>query len=164
MIVTEAGGRAIVVSVRDATVCDARDLTSLVRTSAAYEGKYRPMVALQRIDAAYISSNPTRVAEADGNVEGFYSLLLPGRGGESEAELDFMFVRDRRRGSGVGRVLMDDLRQRASSLGVHRVHIVSHPPAVDFYRAMGARSVGVLEPAGRVTWSRPVLVLDLTHS
>jgi hypothetical protein len=40
--------------------------------------------------------------------------------------------------------------------------IVSHP-ADAFYRRMGARTVGLVEPSGRVTWARPLMTISLDH-
>lgn len=150
------------VEMRDAGIEDGPALTQLVRTSAAYDGQYRAMAAGQTIDAAYTSTNPTRVAQEAGRIGGFYSLSSPRRGDDGEPEPDSVFVDDRRRGSGIGPVLADDLRRQAAALGVQRVHIASHPSAEPSCRALGARPIGAPAPAGRVTWSRPLLVLDVT--
>lgn len=152
-------------TIRDAQAGDGPELTELVRRSSAYDGPYRTMVEHQVVDAAYVAANPTRVLVADGRtVAGFASLLVPGRGGPGEAELDFMFVADGQQGRGFGRLLMADIASVARRLGIRRIHIVSHPPAEAFYRAAGARPVGVLPPSGRITWSRPILTHDLSAS
>lgn len=141
---------------------EAAALTTLVRTSAAYPGRYRVMVANQRLDAAYLATNLTRVAHgADGQLRGFYSILVPGRGAAGEGELDFMFVANQLQGRGIGRALFEDLRVTAGQLGLARVHIVSHPPSERFYLACGARRIGEQPPTGRVSWARPHLALDL---
>jgi GNAT superfamily N-acetyltransferase len=141
---------------------EAEALTTLVRTSAAYHGSYRVMVANQRLDVAYLATNPVYVAHGPGGEPwGFYSLLVPGRGGDGEGELDFMFVANHLQGRGIGRALFEHMRAIAGRLGLTRVHIVSHPPAEPFYRANGARAIGQIPPAGRVTWTRPHLALDL---
>ncbi|MGH3683287.1 MAG: GNAT family N-acetyltransferase [Natronosporangium sp.] len=141
---------------------EAEALTTLVRTSAAYPGHYRVMVANQRLDAAYLATNLTRVAHgADGQLWGFYSILVPGQGAAGEGELDFMFVANQLQGRGIGRALFEDLRATASQLGLARVHIVSHPPSERFYLACGARRIGEQPPTGRVSWARPHLALDL---
>jgi GNAT superfamily N-acetyltransferase len=146
-----------------ARVSDADALTALVRSSDAYDGQYRVMVANQRLDAAYISTNVVRVVRgAAGELQGFYSLLVPGRGGDTEGELDFMFVGNSLRGRGIGRTMFEDLRAVAAQRRLTRIHIVSHPPAERFYRACGARRVGHIAPRGRVTWTRPHLVLDVS--
>ena len=148
------------ITLRAASEDDCAVLTTIVRTSAAYPGRYRVMVANQRIDRDYVLANPVRVAADGDEVLGFYSLLVPGCGGAGEGELDFMFVADRHRRRGVGRLLVDDLRRLVADLRLERIHIVSHPPAEVFYLAMGARRAGTIPPAGRVSWSRPYLVLE----
>ncbi|WP_433019195.1 N-acetyltransferase family protein [Kribbella sp. CA-294648] len=147
--------------IRAAVAADGPALTRLVRTSAAYDGEYRAMISEQTIDAAYLEKNPARVVEDDGQLAGFYTLLIPGRGEPGEGELDYLFVADDQQGAGIGRLLMTDLRREAARLGLRRIHIVSHPPSEGFYLAVGARRVGVRPARGRVTWSQPILVLDL---
>jgi len=150
-------------AIRDARAADAPILTRIVRSSGAYDGAYRVMVAPLSIDDAYVAANPTRVcADADGAIVGFASLLLPGRGAAGEAELDYMFVADDQQGRGTGRALIADVVAVARGLGVARIHIVSHPPSEGFYRSVGAEQVGEIPPAGRITWSRPLLCLDTT--
>jgi GNAT superfamily N-acetyltransferase len=148
--------------IRDAWSTDGPVLTRMVRGSAAYDGEYRVIVAPLLIDDAYLASNPTRVCVDDqGTIVGFASLLVPGRGVAGEAELDYMFVADDQQGRGIGRLLFDDIVAISRELGVGRIHIVSHPPSEGFYLSVGAQRVGEIPPAGRVTWSRPHLHLDI---
>jgi GNAT superfamily N-acetyltransferase len=147
--------------IRDALPPDGPVLTRMVRDSRAYDGEYRVMVAPQVIDDTYVAANPTRVGvDHQGTIVGFASLLVPGRGVAGEAELDFMFVADDQQGRGTGRALMDDVVAICREMGVERLHIVSHPPSEGFYRSVGAVRVGEIPPAGRITWSRPLLLLD----
>jgi predicted N-acetyltransferase YhbS len=149
-------------AIRDAQPADAPALTQIVRSSGAYDGTYRVMVASQLIDPTYLARNPTRVCVDDRDaIVGFASLLVPGRGVAGEAELDFMFVADDRQGRGVGRALMADIVAGSRGLGIERIHIVSHPPAEEFYRSVGAVRVGEIPPAGRITRSRPLLRIDI---
>jgi GNAT superfamily N-acetyltransferase len=134
-------------------------MTDLVHQSSAYDGLYRAVILTQVITAEYLEQSHARIADYDRRLAGFYALLAPGRGGEGEGELDYMFVADELQGRGVGRVLMHDLHREAVRLGITRVHIVSHPPAAKFYQAMGARHVGEIPPRGAVTWARPLLQL-----
>jgi GNAT superfamily N-acetyltransferase len=152
-------------AIRDAQPADAPVLTEIVRSSGAYDGTYRIMVASQLIDAAYLAANPTRLCvDGQGAVVGFASMLVPGRGVQGEAELDFMFVADDRQGRGLGRALMADVVAVSTRRGIERIHIVSHPPAEAFYRSVGAVRVGEIHPAGRITWTRPLLQLDITRT
>lgn len=143
--------------VRRAKTSDCPALTRIVRTSAAYDGEYRVMVAEITITPEQVARDDTFVAERDGWVIGFYSL----KNVAGEAELDFMFVDDTSRGMGVGRALWLHMLAQAKGRGFESIKIVSHPPAEAFYRRMGARSVGVVGPAGRATWSRPLMRINL---
>jgi len=71
-----------------------------------------------------------------------------------------MFVATHQQGRGVGRLLINDLRRETDARSLTRVLIVAHPPAEEFYRAVGARVIEHLPPYGRITWSRPLLTLD----
>lgn len=142
---------------------EAESLTTMIRSSAAYAGEQRVMVANQTVDQAYLDANLVRVARGgDRGALGFYSVLVPGRGAPGEAELDFMFVDNTAQGRGIGRALFDDMVAATRALGITRVHIVSHPPAEAFYLRCGATFVATIAPRGRVTWARPHLVVDIS--
>ncbi|TDD42914.1 GNAT family N-acetyltransferase [Saccharopolyspora elongata] len=150
------------IKIEDATVADTERLTRIVRTSSAYDGHYRVMVADLGIDAEYLAAHLVRVARDEaGRPLGFYTVIVPGRGGAGEGELDFMFVDDAAQGRGVGRMLIDDARAHARARGLRRVHVVSHPPSEGFYLSVGAQRVGTVPAEGAITWSRPHLVLEL---
>jgi GNAT superfamily N-acetyltransferase len=147
---------------RDARPAGCPTLTNIVRTSSAYDGPYRVMVAPLAIDAAYLAANPTRVCVDDQDAAvGFASLLLPGRGTAGEAELDYMFVDDRWQRRGIGRTLVSDAIASSRQRGITRIHIVSHPPAEPFYISVGAVRVGQIAPTGRITWPRPLLQITM---
>ncbi|MET8823492.1 GNAT family N-acetyltransferase [Streptomyces rochei] len=142
--------------IRRAVARDAKRLTRLVRGSRAYEGPYAAMVSDYRVGPDYIESHQVFVAvdaeDATDRVLGFYALLL------APAELDLLFVQDGTQGRGIGRLLVDHMKSRARAAGLDRVRVVSHPPAEDFYRAVGALPTGTARanpPA--VAWDRPVL-------
>ncbi|WP_189962374.1 GNAT family N-acetyltransferase [Streptomyces violascens] len=143
------------VSVRRATVRDAKRLTHLVRTSSAYEGPYAPMIAGYRVGQDYIETHEVYVAVGpDGRVLGFYALIL------NPPELDLMFVADSAQGLGVGRLLMTHMKREARAAGLDSVRIVSHPPAEGFYLSVGARRTGtVVAHPPAVMWDRPELEL-----
>lgn len=150
------------IRIEDATDADAGALTRIVRTSSAYDSHYRVMVAELSIDAEYLAAHLVRVARgAAGELLGFYTVIVPGLGGEGEGELDFMFVDDAAQGRGVGRMLIEDAHVQARARGLRLLHVVSHPPSEGFYRSVGARRVALVPPEGEITWSRPHLVFEL---
>ncbi|KAA5834291.1 GNAT family N-acetyltransferase [Saccharopolyspora hirsuta] len=148
--------------VEDATIGDCAELTRIVRTSSAYDGRYRVMVAELGIDADYLAAHLVRVArDGDGPPLGFHTVIVPGCGADGEGEVDFMFVDGAAQGRGLGRLLISDACEQARARGLRRLHVVSHPPSEGFYLAMGARRVGVVPPEGEITWSRPHLAFEL---
>jgi GNAT superfamily N-acetyltransferase len=96
------------------------------------------------------------IAEREGALCGFYSLTLVG-----EPELDLMFVADAVQGSGLGSMLFRHMMEEARRRGLVSIKIVSHPPSVGFYKAMGAVVVGTKPPTMKATWSRPILSLAI---
>ncbi|MCE5234073.1 MAG: GNAT family N-acetyltransferase [Mizugakiibacter sp.] len=145
--------------IRPARDADCAALTALVRGSSAYAGEYRRIVETVAITPEQIARDVVRVAERDGRLAGFYSLLSrPG-----EAELDYLFVDDVQQGSGVGAALFRHMLDEAAARGFAEVLIVAHPPARAFYERMGARIRGEKPPAGRVGWTRPVLAASTSR-
>ncbi len=61
----------------------------------------------------------------------------------------------------LGRVLFEDMATEAARRKFASIKIVSHPPALGFYERMGARHIATSMPEGKVTWSRPVLQLEV---
>ena len=144
-------------SIRRAVASDAAALNAIVHGSASHKGEYSPMLEGYAVDADQIARDEIHLAEEDGRTLGFYSLML----GETP-ELDLLFVDDAAQGRGLGRILMDHMRALAATRCVMSVKIVSHPPAADFYRRMGAIDAGLAYPLGRVTWVRPIFMLPIS--
>jgi GNAT superfamily N-acetyltransferase len=144
------------ITVRRAAAADAPTLNTIVQGSSAYDGVYRAMIDGYVIAPEQIAGDEMHMAEDESDVLGFYSLLLG-----DEPELDLMFVADAAQGRGVGRILFDHMRALAASRGISAVKIVSHPPALGFYRSMGAIEVGWAYPMGAATWVRPILMASV---
>jgi GNAT superfamily N-acetyltransferase len=143
--------------IRRADAGDAAALNAIVHGSESHKGDYAPMLDGYEITPEQIARDEIWIAEDPGDALGFYSLMLG-----DVPELDLMFVRDGAHGRGLGRVLIEHMRARAAHHGVSAVKIVSHPPAADFYRRMGAIDVGYAYPMGRVTWVRPIFSLPVS--
>ncbi|MFF2384314.1 GNAT family N-acetyltransferase [Streptomyces sp. NPDC058108] len=149
---TSSTGRTV--TIRRAVARDAKRLTRIVRGSGAYEGQYAAAVAGYRVGPDYLEAHRAFVAvdadEQGGRVLGFYSLVL------TPPELDLLFVADDAQGRGIGRLLVAHMRSEAAAAGVDRVKVVSHVPAEDFYRRIGAVRTGtVLASPPAVPWDRP---------
>ena len=142
--------------IRPAQESDCAALTELMMRSNAYEGRYRSIIANYPVTPAMVRTGETWVIEHEGEIAGFYRLDIAG------AELDLMFVDDRRQGSGVGRMLFEHMLAVAAENGLTVVKIVSHPPTVEFYRRMGATEIGVSRAKQPDGWDRPVLQLAVT--
>ena len=141
--------------IRRATAQDHAALNAIVQSSSAYDGVYRAMLDGYEVTVQQIVEEETWLAENE-SVLGFYSLVF-----HTQPELDLMFVSDAAQGRGVGRLLFDHMRARASDLGAIAVKIISHPPARDFYRRMGAVEVGLAYPTGVASWARPIFSLPV---
>ncbi|WP_082306507.1 GNAT family N-acetyltransferase [Mizugakiibacter sediminis] len=147
--------RPAALRIRPARAGDCAALTALVRGSSAYAGRYRRIVEAVTITPEQLARDALRVGECGGRLAGFYSLVCR----DADAELDYLFVDDALQGAGIGAALFRHMLGEAAARGFRAVTIVAHPPARGFYERMGARVCGEKAPAGRVTWTRPVLVV-----
>ena len=146
---------ARITEIRRSTPADAIPLTRLMQDSPAYRGEYARILEGYQVTADQIARDLMYLAEAEGQLLGFYSLILG-----DEPELDLMFVAAAAQGTGLGRRLFAHMKEEAREHGIAVVRIVSHPPSVGFYQRMGAELVGVKPPSPpRVSWERPVLSL-----
>lgn len=135
---------------------DAQALTDLMQASRAYEGSYRSILDGYAITRDQIARDVIYLAKQNGQVAGFYSLTLV-----SGPELDLLFVADSMQGTGLGNMLIQHMKEQARQREIRHVKIVSHPPSVGFYQRMGATIVGTAAPTKKVTWSRPILSLEI---
>jgi GNAT superfamily N-acetyltransferase len=93
------------------------------------------------ISSDFINDNHVYVAEEDGQIQGFYALIVTG----NKAELDHMWVKPTLIGTGIGKELFLDAMERAAALKVSAVEISSDPNAAGFYRRMGATEIGEVD-------------------
>ncbi|MFD7283412.1 GNAT family N-acetyltransferase [Streptomyces sp. NPDC059862] len=140
-------------TIRRAVAQDAERLTRLIQESGAYRGKYGSIISGYRVTADYIARHRVFVAvDAVGRPLGFYALVL------EPPELDLAFVADSAQGRGIGRLLIEHMVGQAREAGLTDVRVVSHPPAEEFYRRLGAERVGTVAPSPpKVAWERPEL-------
>jgi GNAT superfamily N-acetyltransferase len=131
-------------------------LNDLMHGSQAYQGDYASILDGYQLTTSYLARHPTHVATTDDKIIGFYSLI------PQPAELDLLFVTDTAQGLGVGATLVTHMINQAAARGITTVRVVSHPPAVGFYKRVGARQIGTVPPRPpKITWPRPELVFDI---
>ena len=109
------------------------------------------------ISSDFIHDNHVYVAEENGQIQGFYALIVTG----NTAELDHMWVTPAFIGTGIGKELFLDAMERAASLKVNAVEISSDPNAAGFYKRMGATEIGETDASfGGVTRKLPRLKIE----
>ena len=84
--------------------------------------------------AQRLSAQDIILAEADDEVLGFMSLAPDGY-------IDFAYIRPRAQGSGLFRLMYEQLRQRALARGEHRLWVHASLTAQPAFRALGFRVV-----------------------
>jgi GNAT superfamily N-acetyltransferase len=130
-------------------------LQEVARSSKAHWGYDEEIVRAWAASLEYAGKD-VHVAEADGAVAGYATLMVDGE----RAELDELWVAPAWIGKGVGAQLFRFASARAAAHGARRLEWESDPNAVGFYERMGARVVGESPPS---EWGRalPVMRIDL---
>ena len=90
------------------------------------------------ISPDFVAANEVYVAESEGEVLGFYALIVR----DDKAELDHMWVAPAHIGASVGKELFIHAMQTAAGQHISAVEILSDPNAEGFYRKMGAHRIG----------------------
>jgi GNAT superfamily N-acetyltransferase len=128
--------------IRPAAADEASVLTSLALEAKRYWGYPEHWIKHWKSDltisSEFIHDNHVYVAEENGQIQGFYALIVTG----NKAELDHMWVQPALIGTGIGKELFLDAMERAAALKVIAVEISSDPNAAGFYRRMGATEIG----------------------
>jgi GNAT superfamily N-acetyltransferase len=93
------------------------------------------------ISPDFIRDNYVYVADEDGEIQGFYALSVAG----SKAELEHMWVKPDRIGTGLGKDLFLDAMERAAALNVNAIEMSADPNAAGFYKHMGATQIGEID-------------------
>jgi GNAT superfamily N-acetyltransferase len=135
------------VTVRGATTNDIPDLLDLIREHTAYERATPPAPDVADRLSALLFAPTLRlhalIAEVDGVVVGYATAGLEIETWQAREflHMDCLFLREGARGSGVGGMLLDAVRQLAIDLGVDDVQWQTpdwNEGAVRFYDRTGA--------------------------
>ena len=94
---------------------------------------------LLTITPEFISSTDVWVAEANGEITGFYALIFA----KQRVNLEHLWILPAYMGKGIGRALFEHALARCREMQCQVLEIVSDPNAQGFYERMGARKVGV---------------------
>lgn len=133
--------------IRRAAVDEASVLTTIALEAKRYWGYPERWIKHWESDLTvspeFIRDNHVYVAEADGEVRGFYALCVSGK--KEVAELEHMWVTPAYIGTGIGKELFLDAMERAAALDVRDVEISADPNAAGFYTRMGATQIGEVD-------------------
>ena len=136
--------------IRPAARSDVETLTDLAMRSKASHGYDEAFMALCREELAIrektLSERDAWVAEANGEIIGFFALEPPDEG---ISTVNPIFVEPNLQQSGVGRALWRKLEERARLAGAWAIGLDSDPNAVGFYEKMGCRIIG-WSPSGSI--------------
>jgi len=129
-------------NIRKAETEDAATLTRIAHDAKRHWGYPEHWIAHWQDDLTispdFVAANQVYVAEREGELLGFYALILK----NDKAELDHMWVAPAHIGSGVGKELFLHAMQTAAMNSIDAVEILSDPNAAGFYRKMGAHQIG----------------------
>lgn len=150
------------VTFRRASPTAAEELTALTLASKAHWGYDQEFMDLARpsltITPEYLAANECWVAEIDGAIVGWFSLVSVSDG----LLLDNFFLLPAHIGSGVGRLMWDGALHQAQVAGAERIILESDPHAAGFYERMGARRTGSVT-APETGRELPVYEMQLTR-
>src|SRR5215510_2543775 len=131
--------------IRPASTTEAATLSQIALDAKRYWGYPEHWIkhweADLTISPEFITDNQVFVAESEGQIRGFYALILSGE----KAELEHMWVMPQYIGTGVGKELFLDAMERAAAMSVQEVEILADPNAAGFYERMGATRIGETE-------------------
>jgi N-acetylglutamate synthase-like GNAT family acetyltransferase len=128
--------------IRKASTEDAATLTTIAHDAKRHWGYPEHWIKHWQDDLTIspdlIAANQVYVAEREGELLGFYALIVR----QDKAELDHMWVAPAHIGTGVGKELFIHAMQTAAGRNISAVEILSDPNSEGFYRKMGAHQIG----------------------
>jgi len=128
--------------IRKASTEDAAALTSIAHDAKRHWGYPEHWLKHWQDDLTispeFVAANPVYVAERDGDLLGFYALIIR----KDKAELDHLWVAPPHIGTGVGKELFIHAMRHAANENFAAVEILSDPNAEGFYRKLGAHRSG----------------------
>ncbi|MEQ1771599.1 MAG: GNAT family N-acetyltransferase [Devosia sp.] len=91
------------------------------------------------VDAELIAANEVFVADEDGTVVGFATIIAHDG---NDAELEGIFVEPSHWRRGIATALLHQIEREAAAWGATRLHVLAGQMALGFYRTTGFEKVG----------------------
>jgi GNAT superfamily N-acetyltransferase len=130
------------VTIRAAAAADVAALREVFRRSSLSNEGDRELLSVhpELLDWSDLAVREarTRLAEADGCVAGFATLLFT----ETAAEVEDLFVDPDCMRLGIGRLLVEDMATLAHAAGWRYIEVDANPHALSFYTRVGFVAVG----------------------
>lgn len=135
-----------IATIRKARESEAERLSALAFRSKAHWDYSQEFMDACREELTYraadLRHNEFFVAEAEGEIVGFYGLV---RLSPDEMELEALFVEPTHIGRGFGRALIEHAKTTAVERGASKLVIQGDPNAAKFYRSTGGELTGERE-------------------
>ncbi|MFK4306969.1 GNAT family N-acetyltransferase [Bacillus mycoides] len=126
--------------IRKALLSEANELSELALHSKATWNYSEEFILACKGDLTvteeYIKNNFVYVLENDNTKIGFFSFL------RDDNALDFLYIHPRFKGKGYGKILWENVIEKAKELGLKSFTIDSDPNAKGYYLKMGAKLIG----------------------
>ena len=130
------------IEIRRAQPNDADTLTNIAHAAKRHWNYPEHWIEQWKLDLTitpeFISENEFFVALVNQEIVGCCALVLS----ESLAEIEHMWMRPERMGSGIGRALFKHAKRRAEERGATVLELSADPNAEGFYQRMGAKRIG----------------------
>ena len=141
-------------TVRSAAAADQPRMREIACASKGHWGYDSDRVRMWAAALEYPAHREHWVAEVDGAIVAYASLLPPDQG---VCELDDLWVDPPFIGRGIGSTLFAHAVDRARDLGAQAVRLEAEPNALGFYEQQGAQVVGT----SIGSWGRELPVMEL---
>jgi len=130
------------IKIRRATPDEAATLTAIAHTAKRYWGYPEEWIEQWRTDLTitsdFIANNEVFAAVMSDEIVGCCALVV----NDSLAEIEHMWIKPEHMGSGVGRALFTQVRDRAIERQLSALELSADPNAEGFYERMGAKRIG----------------------
>lgn len=130
------------IGIRRASPNEAATLSEIAHAAKRHWGYPEEWIEHWKLDLTitpdFVANNEVLVATINSQIVGCCALVVS----DSLAELEHMWINPEYIGSGVGRMLFDQVKARAAQLQLPALELSADPNAEGFYERMGAVRIG----------------------